>query len=158
LQRKLARAHKGSKNRRKALLRVQRQQEHVANQRGDVLHKLSTSLVQAYDLIAVESLRIKNMVKNRHLSKSILDSGWSTFRQFLTYKAVSAGREIAFVNPAYTSKCCSNCGVLFQDFDLSTRWVDCACGLSLDRDHNAAINILAKAGWDTSANANVECG
>jgi len=158
LQRKLARAHKGSKNRRKALLRVQRQQEHVANQRGDVLHKLSTSLVQAYDLIAVESLRIKNMVKNRHLSKSILDSGWSTFRQFLTYKAVSAGREVIAVNPAYTSKCCSNCGVLFQDFDLSTRWVDCACGLSLDRDHNAAINILAKAGWDTSANANVECG
>ncbi len=158
MQRKLARAHKGSKNRRKALLRVQRQQEHVANQRGDVLHKLSTSLVQEYDLIAVESLRIKNMVKNRHLSKSILDSGWGIFRQFLTYKAVSAGREVIAVKPAYTSKCCSNCGVLFQDFDLSTRWVDCACGLSLDRDHNAAINILAKAGWDTSANANVECG
>ncbi len=127
MQRKLARAHKGSKNRRKALLRVQRQQEHIANQRGDVLHKLSTSLVQAYDLIAVESLRIKNMVKNRHLSKSILDSGWSTFRQFLTYKAVSAGREVIAVKPAYTSK-------------------------------YAAINILAKAGWDTSANANVACG
>jgi len=149
----------GGANRRKALSRVQRQQEHVANQRHDVLHKLSTSLVQEYDLIAVESLRVKNMVKNRHLSKSILDSGWSTFRQFLTYKAVSAGREVIAVKPAYTSKCCSNCGMLFQDFDLSTRWVDCACGLSLDRDHNAAINILNRAlmqdGWDASVNDNV---
>ena len=159
LQRKLARAHKGSKNRRKALLRVQRQQEHVANQRRDYAHKLSHGLVKDFDLIALEDLRIRNMTRNRHLSKSILDSGWGIFRQFLTYKAVSAGREVIAVKPAYTSKCCSNCGIMFQNFDLSTRWVDCGCGLSLDRDHNAAINILQRAlvqnGWDASVNDNV---
>ena len=115
----------------------------------------STELVQKYDAIALEDLRVNNMVRNKRLSKSILDSGWATFRQYLTYKAENAGREIAFVDPAYTSKCCSNCGTLFQDFNLSTRWVACACGLSLDRDHNAAINILNRAGWDTSVQHNV---
>jgi putative transposase len=157
LQRKLARAKRGSKNRLKALLRVQRQQEHAANQRRDFLHKLSTRLIHQYDGIALEDLRVRNMVRNTHLSKSILDSGWSMFGQYLTYKAGSAGREIAFVNPAYTSKTCSNCGVLFQNFDLSTRWVECECGLSLDRDHNAAKNILRRTGWDTPVPDNVEC-
>ncbi len=87
------------------------------------------------------------MARNHHLSKSILDAGWSTFRQYLTYKAESAGREVAFVDPAYTSRSCSACGAMFQDFDLSTRWVTCACGLSLDRDRNAALNILRRAGY-----------
>jgi putative transposase len=119
---------------------------------------LSTALVQACDGIALEDLTIRSMVRNRHLSKSILDSVWGRFKQYLTYKAASAGREIRLVNPAYTSKYCSNCGTLFQDFDLSTRWVACDCGLSLDRDHNAAVNILRKAGWDAPAIANVECG
>jgi len=155
LQRAFSRKKKGSQNRRKALLRVQRQQEHVAHQRNDYLHKLSTELVQKYDAIALEDLRVNNMVRNKRLSKSILDSGWATFRQYLTYKAENAGREIVFVDPAYTSKCCSNCGTLFQDFNLSTRWVACACGLSLDRDHNAAINILNRGGWDTSVQRNV---
>jgi len=155
LQRKLARAQHGSNNRRRALLAVQRQQEHIANQRHDFLHKLSTDLVRRYDRIALEDLRVRNMVRNRHLSKSILDSGWSAFRQYLTYKAESAGREVAFVDPAYTSQCCSECGSVFQDFDLSTRWVICACGLSLDRDHNAALNILRRAGWDTPVPDNV---
>lgn len=155
LQRKLARARRGSHNRRKALRQVQRQQEHVANQRRDFLHKLSTELVRTFDRIALEDLRVRNMVRNRHLSKSILDGGWATFRQYLAYKAESAGREIAFVDPAYTSKCCSQCGAVFQDFDLSTRWVRCACGLSLDRDHNAALNILRRAGWDTPVPDNV---
>ena len=149
LQRKLARAKRGSKNRREALRAVQRQQEHVANQRKDFVHKLSTALVRQYDAIALEDLRVNNMVRNHHLSKSILDSGWSIFRQMVTYKAESAGRRLAVVDPAYTSKCCSRCGAVFQDFDLSTRWVICGCGLSLDRDHNAAINILGRAGWDT---------
>ncbi|MEP7293467.1 MAG: transposase, partial [Chloroflexota bacterium] len=155
LQRKLARAQRGSNNRRKALLRVQRQQEHVANQRKDYLHKLSTMLVKNYDAIALEDLRVTNMVRNRHLSKSILDSGWGYFRERLTHKAESAGRVVVFINPAYTSKCCSNCGTLFQDFSLSTRWVNCECGLSLDRDHNAAINILKRAGLDKSVKQNV---
>jgi len=123
LQRKLARAKRGSRNRQKALRAVQRQQAHVAAQRADFLHKLSAELVRQHDRIALEDLRVRNMVRNHHLSKSILDSGWATFRQYLTYKAESAGRKVAFVDPAYTSRCCSECGVVFQDFDLSTRWV-----------------------------------
>jgi putative transposase len=154
LQRKLARAKKGSKNRRKALRTVQRQHAHIANQRSDFMHKLSTALVRKFDRIALEQLQVRNMVKNRHLSKSILDSGWSIFKGYLTYKAGSAGREVAFVDPAYTSKCCSNCGAMFEDFDLSVRWVNCGCGLSLDRDHNAAINILKRAGWDAPVQLN----
>jgi len=158
VQRSLARKRKGSKSRRKALRIVQRQQMHTAKQRSDTLHKLSTSLIQTCDGVALEDLAIRNMVRNPHLSKSILDSGWGMFKQFLTYKAGNAGREIVFVNPAYTSKCCSDCGSEFEDFSLSTRWVKCACGLSLDRDHNAAINILRKAGWDTPVVANVDTG
>ena len=154
VQRSLSRKKKGGKNQRKALRVVQRQQEHVANQRRDLLHKLSYTLVRYYDGVALEDLSIRNMVRNHHLSKSILDSGWGMFKQYLTYKAASAGREICLVNPAYTSKCCSNCGAMFQNFDLSTRWVKCECGLSLDRDHNAAINILKRAGWDAPAIAN----
>ncbi|MCU0466531.1 MAG: transposase [Anaerolineae bacterium] len=156
LQRRLSRAKRGSNKRRKALRTVQRQQEHVANQRRDFLHKLSTGLVQSFDGIALEQLCVRNMVRNHHLSKSILDSAWSIFKDMLTYKAESAGRQLVFVNPAYTSKTCSNCGQMFEGMTLATRWVSCACGLSLDRDHNAAINILAKAGRDTSANVNVE--
>jgi putative transposase len=156
LQRKLARAKRGSNNRPKALRAVQRQHEHVANQRKDYLHKLSADLVRRYDNIAMEDLRVSNMVRNTRLSKSILDSGWSMFRQYLTDKAASAGREVAFVDPAYTSKCCSNCGALFHDFNLATRWVECACGLSMDRDQNAAINILRRTGWDTSVPDNVD--
>ncbi len=157
LQRALQRKVKGSKNRRKELQAVQRQHSHVANQRMDVLHKLSTKLIQENDGIALEDLSIKNMVRNKHLSKSILDSGWGMFKQYLTYKAESAGREVRLVNPAYTSKCCSNCGQAFEHFSLATRWVRCDCGLSLDRDHNAAINILKKSGWDAPVTANVEC-
>jgi putative transposase len=158
VQRSLARKKKGSKNRRKALRTVQRQPIHTANQRGDLLHKLSTTLIPAYAGVALEDLTIRNRVRNHHLSKSILDSGWGRFKHYLTYQAASAGRELRLVNPAYTSKTCSCCGSLFQNFDLSTRWVECLhCGLSLDRDHNAAINILRKAGWDTPVVANVEC-
>lgn len=156
-QRVLSRKQKGSKNYSKALRVVQCQQLHTANQRRDTLHKLSTALVQTFDGIALEDLRIKHMVRNPHLSKSILDSGWGMFKRYLTYKAASAGRELRLINPAYTSRRCSNCRTPFPDFDLSTRWVECVCGLSLDRDHNAAINILNQAGWDTPVVANVEC-
>ncbi len=147
LQHSLAR-----KNRRKALLlellvRVQCQQEHVANQRQDCLHKLSTDLVEQYDLIVLEDLRVRNRVRNQHHSKSILDSRCEPsvrriFKQYLTYKAGSAGRE---VDPAYTSKTCSTSGVIFEGLTLKDRWVACAYGLWLDRDHNAAIKILARA-------------
>ncbi|MCA0454585.1 MAG: transposase [Chloroflexi bacterium] len=154
LSRALARKKKGGKNRRKALRRVQRQHMHVANQRGDYLHKLTTKLVQTCDGVALEDLATRNMVKNPHLSKSILDSGWGIFKQYLTYKAASAGREIRFVDPAYTSQTCPQCGKVEQ-IGLPVRWLDCACGLSIDRDHRAAINVLIKAGWDTPLQLNV---
>lgn len=149
LQRKLTSAKEGSNNYKKIQRTVQLQHEHVANQRRDFLHKLSTNLVRKFDQIALEDLNIRKMVNNHLFSKSILDSGWYLFRQYLTYKAENAGREIVFVNPAYTSRSCSKCGATFKDFNLSTRWVECECGLSLDRDHNAAINILNRAGWGT---------
>lgn len=158
LQRSLQRKAKRSLNRRQALLKVQRQHAHVANQRRDFLHKLSHRLVKHCDLMALEDLRLPNMMRNRPLSKSILDAGWGVFKELLTSKAESAGREVIFVNPAHTSKTCSHCGSLFENLTLDVRWVECECGLSLDRDHNAAINILKKAGWDASVQANVERG
>jgi putative transposase len=157
VQRSLARKQKGSQHRRKALRTVPRQPMHPANPRGDLLPKWSSTLVQTCDGIALEDLTIRKLVGNRHLSTSILDRGWGRFKQSLTDTAASAGGEIRLINPAYPSKCCSTCDVVFQDFDLSTRSVECGCGLSLDREHNAAINILRKAGWDTPVVANVEC-
>jgi len=140
-QRRVARRKKGGKNRRKAVLQLQRLHVHIQNQRRDFLNKLAHGLVQANDVIAVEDLQIQNMVRNKHLSKSILDSGWGYFRQRLAAKAAEAGRVVVAVNPAYTSKTCSGCGTVFEHLTLSDRWVECACGLSLDRDHNAALNI-----------------
>jgi putative transposase len=145
-QRKLQRAQKGSNQRQKKLLDVQRQHEHVKNQRKDFFDKLVYELVQNYDVIASEDLKIRNMVKNHHLSKSILDAGWGYFKQRLLDKAADAGREVVLVDPAYTSKSCSNCGGLFEGLTLAHRWVECECGLSLDRDHNAALNVLKRAG------------
>ncbi len=156
-QRGLQRKVKGSQNRRKALLKVQRLHEHVTNQRQDALNKIAHTYTTDYDLIALEDLRIQNMVRNHRLSKSILDQGWGYLRQRFVVKAANAGRQLVLVNPAYTSKSCSNCGQLFQDFTLSVRWVTCECGLSLARDHNAALNILKRAitGRDTSVGHNV---
>ena len=154
LNRALSRKKRSSKNRRKALKQVQRQHMHVSNQRSNYLHNLSTRLVQTCDGVALEDLATRNMVRNHHLSKSILDSGWGIFKQYLTYKASGAGCEIRFVDPAYTSQTCPQCGKV-EKIGLSVRWVDCECGLSLDRDHRAAINILRKAGWDAPLIANV---
>lgn len=145
LNRRLARAKRGSNNRYKKKLAVQRWHEYIKNKREDFLNKLVNDLIQEYDLIAIEDLQIANMVKNKHLSKSILDAGWGYFKKRLHEKAAETGREIIEVNPAYTSKSCSNCGSIFEGQKLSDRWVDCECGLSLDRDHNAAINILNRA-------------
>ena len=151
LQRTVSRRKKFGKNWRKAIREVQRQHEKVKNQRQDYLRKLAHGLIQQYDVIAVEELQITNMVCNKHLSKSILDSGWGYFVQHLMFKAEEAGREVILVDPRNTSKTCSQCGAVFEGLKLAHRWVKCACGLSLDRDHNAAINILKRAGhvrWD----------
>ena len=119
--------------------------ERITNQRKDFLNKLANRLVENYDLIAIEDLRITNMVKNHNLAKSILDGGWGYFAQRLSDKAVEAARELVRVNPANTSKTCSGCETIFENFDLSVRRIDCNCGLSINRDINAAINILERA-------------
>jgi len=142
VQRAVARRRKGGKNRRKTVLQLQRHHERVKNRRRDFLNKVAHRLIAWYDVIALEDLRIKNMVRNRHLSKSILDAGWNYLTQRLEGKTESAGRRVEFVPAAYTSKSCSACGAILENLTLSDRWVECDCGLSLDRDHNAAINIL----------------
>ena len=147
LQRRVARRAKGGANRRKAIQAVARHHQHISNRRADFLDKLANNLIQDYDLIAVENLKITNMVRNRHLAKSILDGGWGYFQQRLRDKAAEAGRVIAETDPAYTSQTCSGCGQRFEERqELSVRWVTCPCGLSMDRDHNAARNILIRAG------------
>ncbi len=145
VQRSVARKKTGGSNRRKTVLQLQRHHERVKNRRQDFLNKVAHRLISRYDLIALEDLRIKNMVRNHHLSKSIMDAGWNYLTQKLEDKAVSAGRLVEFVPAAYTSKTCSRCGAIFENLTLSDRWVDCACGLSLDRDHNAAVNILCRS-------------
>ena len=145
LQRQVSRRKKGSVRRRKAVRLLSNQHEKVANQRKDVAHKVSTRLIQENDLIAHEDLRVANMVQNHCLAKSIQDAGWSMLFQFLRYKAESAGRAVVAVPPAFTSQLCSGCGALVPK-KLSERWHTCPhCGLSIQRDVNAAINILAIA-------------
>lgn len=146
IQRKVFRRKKGSNRRRKAVLELQRAHEYISSQRMDYIRKTVLELVRNYDTIAIEDLRINNMVRNHCLSKSILDAGWGYFGQHLIGKAEEAGREVVKVNPAYTSKTCSSCGAVFMNLKLSDRTIECSCGLHLDRDVNAAINILHRAG------------
>jgi len=147
IQRRIARRKKGGSNRGKAVAQVQRQHERIGNRRKDYLNKLVADLVHSHDLIAIEDLRVTNMARNHHLSKSILDAGWGYLASHLTRKAACAGRVVCLVDPADTLKTCSGCGERFtREITLSVRWVTCqACGVSLDRDHNAAINILNRA-------------
>ena len=146
LQRTVSRRVKGGSNRRKAVAALQRQHERIANRRKDFLNKLAHDLVRRYDRIALEDLATANMIRNGRLSTSILDAGWSYLRTHLTSKAAEAGRVVYAVQPAYTSKTCSRCGTRFDSLSLADRWVECGCGLGMDRDHNAALNILHRAG------------
>lgn len=144
-QRRLARRKKGSHRRRKAAVQVARLHEHVSNQRRDFWHKTTRRLVDTYSLIALENLTLKFMTANHHLALSAHDAGLGEFQQLLAYKAESAGVQVATVNPAYTSQACSNCGVIVEK-NLSVRVHHCPdCGLTLDRDVNAAVNILRLA-------------
>jgi putative transposase len=145
-QRRLARRTKGGKNRRKAVQMLQRQHERIANQRKDFLNKLAHTLIVRYDRIALEDLRITGMVRNRYLAKSILDAGWGYLMQRLMSKAVETDRVVLLVDSWQTSKTCSQCGRVFAEQTLADRWFACSCGFSLDRDHNAARNILNRAG------------
>jgi putative transposase len=146
IQRRVVRRQLGGTNRRKAVLALQAWHAHVSNQRKDYLNKLANHLIVNYDRIAVEDLHITGMVRNHHLSKSILDAGWGYLKQRLIDKAAEAGRQVKPIGPRDTSKTCSGCGRKHPALTLADRWINCQCGLSLDRDVNAAMNILHWAG------------
>ena len=153
LQRRMAKKQKGSQRRAKAKLKVARLHAKITDSRRDFLHKLSTRLINENQVIAVESLSVKNMQRNRCLSKSIADAGWSEFVRQLEYKARWYGRELIGIDRWYpSSKRCSDCGHVVKAMPLSVReWACTECGAIHDRDINAARNILA-AGLAVLAN------
>lgn len=162
LQQVLARKKRGSHRRKKAVQQVAKAHRKIRNQRKDFAHKASRKLVNRYQVIVFEDLKTANMVRRPKakqdettgqylpngasakagLNKSITDAGWNMFTEMTKAKAASAGRTILFVNPYKTSQICSGCGCEVKK-DLSVRWHSCECGTELDRDVNAAVNILA---------------
>lgn len=161
LQQALARKKRGSHRRHKTVQAVGKAHRKVANQRRDFLHKVSRHLVNRYQVIVFEDLQTANLSKRAKpkqdeetgqylpngaaaksgLNKSIRDAGWGMFVEMVTSKAECASRTVLQVNPHYTSQVCSGCGTVKKK-ELSERWHSCECGTELDRDHNAAINIL----------------
>jgi len=160
VQEALSRKKRGSKRRRKAAQLVGKNHRHIRNQRKDFHHKEARKLVNCYQTMVFEKLQPANMSKRPKtkqdettgeylpngasakagLNKSIRDAGWGQFQQICANKAAWAGSRVLFVNPRYTSQMCSGCGAIVKK-ELSERWHECSCGCSLDRDHNAAINI-----------------
>ena len=144
-QRVLSRRKKGSKRRAKQREIVARTHERIANQRKDFQFKAAHRILERCDEVAVEALKIKNMLKNHYLAKSISDAGWGSFRLKLQSKAANAGKQFTEVRPHHTSQKCSSCNEIVPKW-LSDRVHDCPhCGLVIDRDHNAAINIKKAA-------------
>ena len=144
-QRVLSRRKKGSKRRAKQRECIAKIHEHIANQRKDFQFKTAHRLFEHCEEVAVEDLKIKHMVKNHYLAKSISDASWSSFRLKLQSKAANAGKQLTKVSPKHTSQKCSGCSEIVPK-KLSDRVHDCPhCGLVLDRDHNAAINIKKAA-------------
>lgn len=141
---RLSRRKKGSNRRKKARALLANIHEKINNQRLDSYHKKTCELVKNYDSFTVEKLNIRNMVKNHHLAKSISDAAWGMFLSILKSKAENAGRKFIEVSPRNTSQMCYSCGQIVKK-SLSVRVHKCPhCGLILDRDINAAINILAR--------------
>lgn len=160
LQQSLDRKKRGSHRRHKAVQKVAKAHRKVRNQRRDFLQKESRKLVDTHSLIVFEDLQASNLVRRPKpkqdengvylpngasqksgLNKSIQDAGWNQFVTYCQYKAVDAGTTVLTVNPRYTSQICSGCGTIAKK-TLEERWHSCECGCELDRDHNAAINIL----------------
>jgi putative transposase len=125
-------------------MKVARLHQHTANQRKDFLHKLSYRVTTDFGFVGLETLNVKGMVRNHHLAKSISDSGWAEFVRMCKYKAETSGAQVGKFFPS--SKTCSNCGYVHTGLQLSDRdWTCPQCSNELDRDLNAAINILAQA-------------
>lgn len=143
-QRALSRKQKGSRNYAKARRKVARIHARIADRRRDHLHKLSTRLVRENQVIVIEDLSVRNMVKNHSLARAISDASWSSFRTMLEYKADWYGREVITIDRFYpSSKTCSECGRIVESLPLNIRDWECECGAVHDRDVNAAKNILA---------------
>ena len=166
-ERKLKRAQKvlsrkttGSKRRAKARAKVARLHARVANQRGDAIHKATTWLTQTYSEICIEDLNAAGMVKNRRLAKAIMDAAFGEFRRQLEYKTARSGAALHVVDRWFaSSKTCSNCGRVKAKLSLSERVFHCdGCGLVMDRDLNAAVNILVAGSAPETINAHGETG
>lgn len=162
-QQALSRKKRGSHRRTRAKRLIGKAHRKIANQRRDFHHKQSHKLINRYQVIVFEDIQIRNLVKRPKpkkdkqtgqylpngaaakggLNKSILDAGWGAFVSMCSVKAAGAGRTLIKVNPQFTSQICSECGTVRRK-DLSQRWHSCDCGAELDRDVNAAINILAR--------------
>jgi putative transposase len=145
-QKELARKHKGSRNREKARLKVGRIHAKIGDCRQDFTHKLSSAIVNENQVIAIESLGVQNMLKNRKLAKAIADVSWGELVRQLHYKAEWYGRTVVAVDRFFpSSKTCNECGWVVAELGLEVReWVCGGCGSELDRDVNAARNILAE--------------
>ncbi len=149
-QRKAARRKRGSNRRRKASKQAAKQHLKIARQRKDHAHKTARNYVDAYAFIAVEDLRVQNMLKNRHLARAIADASWSSFKKILVLKAEEAGVRVVEVSPRYTSQRCFRCEEIVRK-SLSVRTHICPqCGYASDRDTNAAKNILRAARMEPS--------
>ena len=142
--RSLCRKQKGSNNREKQRIKVSRLHRKVKNQRNDYQHKVSRELSDKFKVICLETLKVKNMVKNRRLSKALSDVSWSSFIEKLNYKVAENQGYLVKIDSYYpSSKTCSNCGCIKETLSLSERTYNCnECGFSIDRDLNASINIL----------------
>lgn len=145
-----SRKQRGSKNRKKAVVKLAKYHRHVADIRNDFLHKLSTRLSRENQTITIEYLSVRNMLRNKYLARSISDAGWSEFRRQLMYKMPMHDSSLIIVDKFYpSSKTCSNCGSIKQVLKLSEREYTCeSCGITMDRDLNAALN-LKQIGWVT---------
>jgi putative transposase len=142
-QKKMSKYDKGTPERRKARKVVSHIHERVANRRSNFAHQLSRRIVNSYGVICVEDIQTNRMLHNHCLAKSISDAAWGMFFACLAYKAENAGRRYNAGNPAYTTQDCSGCGHR-QKMELSERVYHCpCCQLTLPRDHNASLNILA---------------
>ncbi len=143
-QRRVSRKKKGSSNRIRAVKKLGKTHLKISRQREEHAKRLARCVIRSNDLVAYEDLKVRNLVKNHCLAKSINDAGWYQFREWIEHFGEKFGRVTVPVNPAYTSQKCSSCGEIVRK-SLSTRTHVCKCGCKLDRDHNAAINILKRA-------------
>lgn len=146
LQKHFARKQKGSNRKEKLRIKIAKLHEKITNSREDMQHKLSSSLLNKYDVICLETLAVKNMMQNHKLAYAIADVSWNSMIQKLEYKAAWKGKKIIKIDHFYpSSKTCHNCGYINQSLTLKDRTWECSkCGTVLDRDVNAAKNILTR--------------